>query len=84
MDFLYGKGLPDRARLPERDPRRDAGRRHLFTREDEVEEQWKLVDAIVSGWQRDRPNFPNYEAGTWGPAAADELVHRDSRSWRRH
>ena len=28
--------------------------------------------------------FPNYEAGTWGPVAADELLRRDGRSWRRH
>ena len=28
--------------------------------------------------------FPNYAAGTWGPPAADELIHRDGRSWRRH
>ena len=45
-----------------------------------MEEQWAIVDAIVAPWKRDRPTFPNYEAGTWGPAAADELVHRDGRS----
>ena len=56
----------------------------LFTRADEIEEQWALVDAIVSAWQRDRPAFPNYGAGTWGPPTADELLHRDQRSWRRH
>ena len=56
----------------------------LFTREDEVEEQWKLVDAIVGAWGRDRPTFPDYAAGSWGPARADELLHRDGRSWRRH
>jgi glucose-6-phosphate 1-dehydrogenase len=86
MDFLYGGAF--RTGLPEAYERLilDAmvGDATLFTREDEVEEQWKLVDAIVSSWMRDRPNFPNYEAGTWGPAAADELVHRDGRSWRRH
>ena len=48
----------------------------LFTREDEVDEQWKLVDAIVGAWERDRPTFPDYAAGSWLPAA-DELVHRD-------
>jgi glucose-6-phosphate 1-dehydrogenase len=56
----------------------------LFTRADEVDEQWGLVDAIAAAWKRDRPSFPNYPAGTWGPAAADDLVHRDGRSWRRH
>jgi glucose-6-phosphate 1-dehydrogenase len=86
MDFLYGGAF--RTGLPEAYERLilDAmlGDATLFTREDEVEEQWKLVDAIVAGWQRDRPNFPNYDAGTWGPQGADELLHRDGRSWRRH
>ena len=40
--------------------------------------------AIVAPWARDRPAFPNYAAGTWGPHSADELIHRDGRSWRRH
>jgi len=86
MDFLYGGAF--RTGLPEAYERLilDAmlGDATLFTREDEVEEQWKLVDAILGGWQRDRPNFPNYEGGTWGPRAADDLIHRDNRSWRRH
>jgi glucose-6-phosphate 1-dehydrogenase len=51
---------------------------------DEVMEQWSLVDAIVAAWRRDRPVFPNYAAGTWGPASADELLARDGRSWRRN
>jgi glucose-6-phosphate 1-dehydrogenase len=49
-----------------------------------VEEQWSLVDTIVAAWKRDMPAFPNYEAGTWGPSAADDLLARDGRSWRRH
>ncbi len=86
MDFLYGGAF--RTGLPEAYERLvlDAmlGDATLFTREDEVDEQWKLVDAIVGAWQRDRPSFPNYEAGTWGPKSADDLIHRDGRSWRRH
>jgi glucose-6-phosphate 1-dehydrogenase len=86
MDFLYGGAF--REGLPEAYERLilDAmlGDATLFTRSDEIEEQWALVDAIVAFWQRDRPSFPNYAAGTWGPAAADELLHRDGRSWRRH
>jgi glucose-6-phosphate 1-dehydrogenase len=86
MDFVYGGAF--REGLPEAYERLilDAmlGDATLFTREDEVDEQWKLVDAIVGAWQRDRPNFPNYPAGSWGPVASDELVHRDGRSWRRH
>jgi glucose-6-phosphate 1-dehydrogenase len=86
MDFLYGGAF--RGSLPEAYERLilDAmlGDATLFTRTDEVEEQWSLVDAIVGFWRRDRPVFPNYAAGTWGPATADELVNRDGRSWRRH
>ena len=86
MDFLYGGAF--RTSLPEAYERLilDAmlGDATLFTRTDEVEEQWALVDAIVAAWERDRPAFPNYAAGTWGPPSADELIHRDGRSWRRH
>ena len=39
--------------------------------------------SIVAAWRRDNPAFPNYEAGTWGPVAADELMRRDGREWRR-
>jgi glucose-6-phosphate 1-dehydrogenase len=86
MDFLYGGAF--RTGLPEAYERLilDAmlGDATLFTRIDEVEEQWALVDAIVAAWARDRPAFPNYSAGTWGPTAADELMERDGRAWRRH
>jgi glucose-6-phosphate 1-dehydrogenase len=86
MDFLYGGSF--RVGLPEAYERLILdcllGDATLFTRADEVEEQWAIVDAMVAPWKRDRPHFPNYAAGTWGPPAADELLHRDGRSWRRH
>jgi glucose-6-phosphate 1-dehydrogenase len=86
MDFLYGGAF--RTGMPEAYERLILdtllGDGTLFTRSDEVEEQWLLVDAIVAAWQRDRPGFPNYAAGTWGPPSADDLLHRDGRSWRRH
>jgi glucose-6-phosphate 1-dehydrogenase len=85
MDFLYGGSF--RTELPEAYERLilDAllGDATLFTRADEVDEQWAIVDSIVAGWKRDRPLFPNYAAGMWGPVEADELLHRDGREWRR-
>jgi glucose-6-phosphate 1-dehydrogenase len=85
MDFLYGPTF--RTGIPEAYERLILdcllGDQTLFTRADEVEEQWSLVDAIVAFWKRDRPVFPNYAAGTWGPAAANELLRRDGREWRR-
>ncbi|MEJ7790905.1 MAG: glucose-6-phosphate dehydrogenase [Gaiellaceae bacterium] len=86
MDFLYGGAF--RSGLPEAYERLilDAmlGDATLFTRADEVDEQWALVDTVVAAWRRDRPVFPNYEAGTWGPRSSDELIERDGRAWRRH
>jgi len=86
MDFLYGGAF--RTDLPEAYERLlldcMRGDASLFTREDEVVEQWQIVDAIVAYWRRDRPSFPNYAAGTWGPASSNELIQRDGRSWRRH
>jgi glucose-6-phosphate 1-dehydrogenase len=86
MDFLYGGAF--RTGMPEAYERLIVdtllGDGTLFTRADEVEEQWLLVDTIVAAWLRDRPGFPNYGAGTWGPPSADDLLHRDGRSWRRH
>jgi glucose-6-phosphate 1-dehydrogenase len=56
----------------------------LFTRRDEVEASWSLITPIHQGWAATPPaSFPNYEAGTWGPADADELLARDGRAWRR-
>ncbi len=85
MDFLYGGAF--RMGIPEAYERLllDCllGDAKMFTRSDEVEEQWSLVDAIAAFWKRDRPSFPNYAAGTWGPLAADELLRRDGRTWRR-
>ncbi len=69
MDFLYGGAF--RVGLPEAYERLILdcllGDATLFTRADEVEEQWALVDAMVAPWARDRPHFPNYAAGSWGP-----------------
>jgi glucose-6-phosphate 1-dehydrogenase len=85
MDFLYGGTF--RTGMPEAYERlildTMLGDSTLFTRADEVEEQWLLVDSIVAAWQRDKPSFPNYPSGTWGPPSAEELLHRDGRAWRR-
>ena len=86
MDFVYGGAF--QVEMPEAYERLllDAmrGDATLFTRADEVDEQWAIVDAIVASWKRDRPAFPNYAAGTWGPPSAEELLRRDGRSWRHH
>jgi glucose-6-phosphate 1-dehydrogenase len=55
----------------------------LFQRADNVEAGWQAVQPILDLWGNTRPNdFPNYAAGSAGPAAADELLARDGRAWR--
>ncbi len=56
----------------------------LFTRRDGLEKTWEFVDEILEGWrQQNLKKLPQYEAGTWGPAEAQELMRRDGRQWRR-
>jgi glucose-6-phosphate 1-dehydrogenase len=54
----------------------------LFQRSDMVETAWNVVRPIQDVWEALPPRkFPNYAAGTWGPAEADELLERDHRHW---
>jgi glucose-6-phosphate 1-dehydrogenase len=54
----------------------------LFMRADQVEAAWQILMPVLEVWADLTPrNFPNYAAGTWGPAAADLLMTRDGRNW---
>lgn len=56
----------------------------LFTRADEVEASWSWISRIHAAWAAERGAIvPFYEAGTWGPVEAEELLARDGRVWRR-
>jgi glucose-6-phosphate 1-dehydrogenase len=59
------------------------GEATLFTRSDEVEAAWAVVDPIIDFWANKRPDhFPNYAAGSWGPTVADEFIAREGARWR--
>jgi glucose-6-phosphate 1-dehydrogenase len=86
MDFTYGSAFnvdsPDAYETLILDALQ--GDASLFTRADEVEEAWSIVDPIIEAWASGPPpEFPNYEAGSLGPADADEMQARDGRRWRR-
>jgi glucose-6-phosphate 1-dehydrogenase len=86
MDFTYGSAFtvdsPDAYETLILDAL--LGDASLFTRADEVEGAWARVTPIIDTWAEEPPpDFPNYEAGTWGPEAADELLAREGRRWRR-
>lgn len=56
----------------------------LFQRSDMVEAGWSIVDPFLDVWTALPPrNFPNYQAGSWGPRDSDELMVRDGRQWRK-
>ncbi|MGH2407294.1 MAG: glucose-6-phosphate dehydrogenase [Candidatus Limnocylindrales bacterium] len=88
MDFTYGTSFATEAPDAYETLILDAllGDPTLFTRSDEVEAAWQVVSPIERIWARSKGRalaVHPYEAGTWGPAAADALIERDGRRWRR-
>jgi glucose-6-phosphate 1-dehydrogenase len=86
MDFRYGSAFG--SNTPEAYERLllDAmrGEATLFTRRDEVEEQWAFIDHVFDAWASEgNPPPPIYAAGSWGPEQADDLLARDGRRWRK-
>ncbi len=85
MDFRYGSSFG--AAAPEAYERLllDAmlGDATLFTRWDSVEAAWALLTPLIDGWANGSSPLRTYEAGSWGPEAASELVERDGRQWHR-
>jgi glucose-6-phosphate 1-dehydrogenase len=83
MEFLYGTSFLSQS--PEAYERliTDAmrGDATLFTRNDEVEAQWRICDPIVKFWASTKEGIAYYEAGSQGPAEAQKLLH-EGHSWR--
>ncbi|HEV7744467.1 MAG TPA: glucose-6-phosphate dehydrogenase [Pyrinomonadaceae bacterium] len=85
MDFRYGSSFGVQA--PEAYERLlldcMLGDSTLYARRDMVERGWEIVTPILEAWQKPATDFPDYEAGSWGPQAAYELIERDGRDWRK-
>ncbi len=58
-----------------------SGDASLFTRADEVETAWGIIDPIIHAWDTQKPPLAFYQPGTWGPAEADDLLAQDKRKW---
>ncbi|HEX9483330.1 MAG TPA: glucose-6-phosphate dehydrogenase [Gemmatimonadaceae bacterium] len=59
------------------------GEMTLFTRSDEVEAAWKIIDPLLQHWESHPASpMPTYPAGSWGPAEADRLISLDGARWR--
>ena len=60
-----------------------AGDSTLFAGVDEVMNSWRLLTPLLDSWANTpAKEFPNYPAGSWGPAAADEMLAKDGKKWR--
>jgi len=86
MDFLYKSGFDHY--LPEAYERLlvDAliGESTLFTRSDEVEQAWRLVDSLRGMWDKQKVrDLPLYACGSMGPVESDLLLEKDGRHWIR-
>lgn len=83
MDFGYGHAFTEAS--PEAYERLILdvllGDPPLFPRHEEVELSWKILDPIVSFWEK-KGKPEQYRPGTWGPTSADEMMARDGREWR--
>jgi glucose-6-phosphate 1-dehydrogenase len=85
MDFNYGSSFGERSPSAYETLLLDAivGDATLYTRQDMVEASWSVVQPILDYWGTQKFAFPNYAAGSWGPAAADEMLARRGHAWRR-
>jgi glucose-6-phosphate 1-dehydrogenase len=86
MDFHYRESFSDTP-LPDAYERLllDAinGDPSLFTRSDEIEAAWGIIDPVLAAWDK-RPADPGlgrYDRGTWGPTEADIFIQRDGHAW---
>jgi glucose-6-phosphate 1-dehydrogenase len=85
MDFYYRDEFGENS-LPEAYERLlldvTLGDASLFTRADQTELSWQLIDPILQGWETSGAPAPDiYEPGRWGPAASDSLLEADGRRW---
>lgn len=85
MEFHYAESFGPTA-IPEAYERLllDAlqGDASLFTRADEVEMAWSLIDPILHVWETEHtPPLAEYEPESWGPIEANALLSKDGRGW---
>jgi len=84
MDFNYGSSFGVRSPSAYETLLLDAmaGDATLFARQDMVDASWGVVQPILDAWKDTPHDFPDYAAGSWGPAAADRMLARRGHTWR--
>ena len=85
MDFMYKEAFGDTNPPAYETLLLDVmlGDATLFTRSDEVDVAWRVVDPLIDYWDHHPPKrMPSYPAGSWGPVEADRLIQTHGASWR--
>lgn len=84
MDFNYGSSFGVRTPTAYETLLLDAmaGDATLYTRQDMVEASWQVVQPILDYWSSRKFDFPNYDAGSWGPKESDDMLARRGHVWR--
>lgn len=85
MEFHYRNAFAN-IRIPEGYERllQDSlnGDASLFMRSDEIERSWELIEPfLIASEASHAPQPHEYEKGGMGPAAADQFIGRQGRSW---
>ncbi|MGO9006645.1 MAG: glucose-6-phosphate dehydrogenase [Beijerinckiaceae bacterium] len=85
MDFHYDDWFPKEENVGYETLIHDVmiGDPTLFMSADMVEQAWRIVQPVLDAWAAKAAEFPDYDSGSDGPKAADELLARDgNRAWR--
>lgn len=84
MDFNYNTSFETRSPAAYETLLLDAlqGDSTLYTRQDMVEASWRVVEPVLNVWDGIKYSLPNYEAGSWGPKASDDMLARHGHQWR--
>jgi glucose-6-phosphate 1-dehydrogenase len=84
MEFHYDEAFGKSA-LPEAYERLllDAmtGDAALFTRADEVEAAWAIIDPIIKAWDAQKQPLYIYKPGNWGPEESNQIFQEDGCTW---
>jgi len=85
MDFTYAEAFGNDAHPAYETLLLDCmiGDPTLFTRSDEVEMAWSIIDPMLDYWSKHPArSLPKYAAGSWGPEEANKLLLGDHTRWR--
>ena len=58
------------------------GDQSLYVQAEEQLAAWRLFSPVLHEWQLQSVNMPHYEAGTWGPTSAEQMLRERGHQWQ--